>query len=892
MDDFPNNESTTGQIEVGLGVVSGVLNDGGTESDSDWFRISLVEGTTYRIWSFIASIGAPFFVDIEQVNNDGFIEERTSNGYFDDETGDNGQTEGLFFTASRTGDYFVSVNADSTGVEYPYDIGASVYEVPDYYWTKINLDPGVPKKQTINQFDRFKDRDSFLVELSRNGTYEFTLKGLDSAAGTLEDPVLRLYSGEDGLLLTEDGGGTGRDVSFRFVSPVTGTFQISAGSSGDSGTGTYEIEFDLVRGIDDAATGTGTASHLLLLRNQTRVLEGRLEEQGDIDWHRVDLVATRWYRFSFTSENEDSLMFIRNTDGDLINRAQGKNGEFYFRAEKSGSHHLVFRNGIDGYTITAVDNHAPKITAKHVEFRMLDDQVRSLGSIFDFEEFPATKFRIVSEAPFYLHGVEQEAHKALLFDIEDFDGIEFRGVAQRGEYDVSVRAEGDGFVSGWASTVLRSQVNGARLLDSGAKWDTSNTQNESEHVISFRFADSIPSYFDEGRFSGFSPLLDSTKNFFYSMLTQLDYTTWGPRIRDFADLRFVVDDTEDADIQIFAVDLDQHAIGYRPGKFGHGDIVLDNEIYSEAAGNTELSKEQEFQLMRAMLSAVGAKHFVGDLDRGESIMGSSAGFSNGLYPESFGYWDVEFLKSTYGRSPQPDFDYSSNELSVQSDDFYRTIHTHQPPSHRVKADNNLSAMIDLRPGNVSVNANSALNQNYVIGEGVYIYRGSGGFQDDTLIGHQNNNLLEGFAGNDTFYGLGGDDLLFGGNGDDVYVYETGDGNDTVWESTYQASGTDTVVIRGKFGFDRIEDDVTFQRLGDDLIINLATNGNYNRNEGSIIVKDMSNPANQVERLDLQNLSAQIGVYSLPAIFNAATSDQQRFASTGETDSFGLIASPV
>lgn len=97
----------------------------------------------------------------------------------------------------------------------------------------------------------------------------------------------------------------------------------------------------------------------------------------------------------------------------------------------------------------------------------------------------------------------------------------------------------------------------------------------------------------------------------------------------------------------------------------------------------------------------------------------------------------------------------------------------------------------------------------------------GGEGNDTLIAHsdtwrQNQNTLEGGKGNDT---------LYGGFGDDTYVFNLGDGTDTIIErrqgeaySNVEASN-DTLA----FGEGIVTDDLTFIRSGSDLLIR-HTNG--------------------------------------------------------------------
>jgi Ca2+-binding RTX toxin-like protein len=57
---------------------------------------------------------------------------------------------------------------------------------------------------------------------------------------------------------------------------------------------------------------------------------------------------------------------------------------------------------------------------------------------------------------------------------------------------------------------------------------------------------------------------------------------------------------------------------------------------------------------------------------------------------------------------------------------------------------------------------------------------------DVINGSAINNTLQGLAGNDTLRGYGGDDLLSGGEGNDTYIYNAGDGNDTINDFTYAA----------------------------------------------------------------------------------------------------------
>ncbi|MGH1403837.1 MAG: type I secretion C-terminal target domain-containing protein [Alphaproteobacteria bacterium] len=85
---------------------------------------------------------------------------------------------------------------------------------------------------------------------------------------------------------------------------------------------------------------------------------------------------------------------------------------------------------------------------------------------------------------------------------------------------------------------------------------------------------------------------------------------------------------------------------------------------------------------------------------------------------------------------------------------------------------------------------------------------------DFLVGDGGDNTLDGLAGNDTLVGGAGDDILNGGDGDDTYIFNIGDGNNTITE----ASGFDVL----RLGPGIALGDVTFTRIGDDLSVQIAS----------------------------------------------------------------------
>ena len=91
----------------------------------------------------------------------------------------------------------------------------------------------------------------------------------------------------------------------------------------------------------------------------------------------------------------------------------------------------------------------------------------------------------------------------------------------------------------------------------------------------------------------------------------------------------------------------------------------------------------------------------------------------------------------------------------------------------------------------------------------------GGTGNDALTGGDGNDTLDGGAGADTLAGSAGDDTLYGEGGNDTYVFNLGDGRDTIIED----STVNTEVLR--FGPGIVASDLTFSKILSDLVISHA-----------------------------------------------------------------------
>ena len=113
-----------------------------------------------------------------------------------------------------------------------------------------------------------------------------------------------------------------------------------------------------------------------------------------------------------------------------------------------------------------------------------------------------------------------------------------------------------------------------------------------------------------------------------------------------------------------------------------------------------------------------------------------------------------------------------------------------------------------------------------------------GSSNITLIGNSNNNTISGNSGNNTFEGKGGDDRLVDNQGgNDTYIYNLGDGNDTIND----VGGIDTI----KFGAAIALENLAFMQTSDNLNIWF-----HNQDGGISIENYFTNPDNKIERFEL------------------------------------------
>ena len=116
--------------------------------------------------------------------------------------------------------------------------------------------------------------------------------------------------------------------------------------------------------------------------------------------------------------------------------------------------------------------------------------------------------------------------------------------------------------------------------------------------------------------------------------------------------------------------------------------------------------------------------------------------------------------------------------------------------------------------------------------------GTGNILNNTIIGNSGSNTLTALVGDDRLAGAKGNDLLYGGAGDDTYIFNLGDGIDTIFDTATPAAPNLIV-----FGEGIALGDLSLSQQNDILTIHVGTGGdaiklpnfNFSNVGGSVVV---------------------------------------------------------
>jgi hypothetical protein len=350
-DNVGNSTSTGGRVTAGQSL-EGSLD---FPSDSDWYRIRLVEGQSYR-FTLNASGDTPVDDPLIRLHD-----ARGTELAVDDDGGD-GLNSYLEFTAPSTGNYYVEATSFGGQATGGYTLAARDGDIPADNSTDASLSVEGDYREGV--LAPAGDRDWYRLDLAEGQGVRVGLSatGMPDSIG---DPFLVLYGPDGAELARDDDGGDGLNAWLEFQAPAAGAYYVEARGFTEDAVGRYALT--LVGGEVGNSFDTADA---LSATGEPRT--SNIGAAGDVDWFAIELVEGRPYRFYVDgAEGEDALvdplLVLYDATGAEVARdddgGRGLNSYLYF-ASPTGGPYFAAVSSYDGqstgrYTVRAVDTDVP-----------------------------------------------------------------------------------------------------------------------------------------------------------------------------------------------------------------------------------------------------------------------------------------------------------------------------------------------------------------------------------------------------------------------------------------------------------------------------------------------------------------------------------------------------
>ncbi len=349
-DGVGNSTSTGGRLRVGE-TLDGTLD---FPSDSDWYRVRVEEGQSYR-FTLDASGDSPI--------GDPLIRLRDASGAelaLDDDGGE-GLNSYLEFTAPSTGDYFVeasSFTGDATG---GYTLVARAGDVPGDATTDASLSADGDYREGV--LAPAGDRDWFKLELAEGQAVRIGMQNTTSPDG-LGDPYLVVYGADGAEIARDDDGGDGLNAYLEVQATAAGTYYVEARGFGEDAAGRYAINVvagEIGAGADGAEVLAGAGDPRTSF----------IGTPGDADWFAIELIEGRPYRFNVEGFDADGLadpmLTLYDSTGTQVaaddDGGRGTNSYLYFASPAGGTYFAAVSSfdgqGTGRYSLRAVDTDVP-----------------------------------------------------------------------------------------------------------------------------------------------------------------------------------------------------------------------------------------------------------------------------------------------------------------------------------------------------------------------------------------------------------------------------------------------------------------------------------------------------------------------------------------------------
>ncbi len=294
-DDFQGNINTLGTISIGGQVVAEL----DFNADSDWFKVSLVQGQTYQFDCIDYNLIDPYLYLRDDQGN--LIT-------YDDDSG-SGDDARIIYTASSTGNYFLDVRDYGDNDIGEYTLKAALLSSDDYSSDINTIGIVSVGSEESAYLDFLGDSDWFKVSLVSGQTYQF-----DCIDSGVIDPYLYLRNSQGNIITYDDDTGSGDDSRIIYTATSTGNYFLDVSDYSNNDIGYYTVKAKLLN-TDDYSSDINTIGSISLGGNTT----GNIDYISDRDWFKVSLVQGQTYQFDCTENNSlDTYMYLRDNQGNYI----------------------------------------------------------------------------------------------------------------------------------------------------------------------------------------------------------------------------------------------------------------------------------------------------------------------------------------------------------------------------------------------------------------------------------------------------------------------------------------------------------------------------------------------------------------------------------------------
>jgi hypothetical protein len=351
-DSISADRYTRGRITLGQSV-SGSLD---FPSDTDWYRVRLTAGQSYR-FALAGAGDSPLSDPLLRIHGADGAELG-----FDDDGGE-GLNSYMEFTAATTGNYFLEASPFGGEGVGGYTLTAQTGDIPADATTDVGLSADGDYREGM--LAPTGDRDWYRIELAEGQALR--INAVSAESDPLSDPYLVLY-GPDGTEITrDDDGGEGLNAYLEYQAAAAGAHYLEVRGFSDDAQGRYVVSIT----PGEIGASVDTADYL------QPGGEGRASSIGapdDVDWFAIELIEGRPYRFNLigagpgaSEDLADPYLTLYDANGNQVaaddDGGAGLNSYLSFASPTGGPYFAAVSSfgasGTGGYTLSVSDTDVP-----------------------------------------------------------------------------------------------------------------------------------------------------------------------------------------------------------------------------------------------------------------------------------------------------------------------------------------------------------------------------------------------------------------------------------------------------------------------------------------------------------------------------------------------------